>query len=154
MPAITGDTPQFITRIVVGVDRSEHSLAALRYADALAETLGATVVAVTAWTSPTGYIGLPVGPADLREEAEVRLEEAITRAFANDPPARITAEIHEGDAAEVLIRQSAAADLLVVGSRGHGGFAGLLLGSVSAQCAEHARCPVLIYHPPRDAVAA
>lgn len=153
MSAINGEAPPFISRIIVGVDRSEHSLAALRYANELAESFGATLVAVSAWTSPTGYIGLPVGPADLREEAEVRLEEAVTRAFANDPPDRITSEIHEGDAAEVLIRRSASADLLVVGSRGHGGFAGLLLGSVSAQCAEHARCPVLIYHPARGSTA-
>ena len=142
--------PPLPRRIVVGVDRSEHSLAALRYADRLAQAFGAELVAVNAWASPTSYMGLEEGPAELRERAAVRLEESVTRAFANYPPDRIATEVEEGDAATVLIQASADADLLIVGSRGHGGFAGLLLGSVSAQCVEHARCPVLVYHAQPD----
>ncbi|MDQ1560876.1 MAG: hypothetical protein QOE85_217, partial [Actinomycetota bacterium] len=52
----------------------------------------------------------------------------------------------EGNADEILIEQSRGAEMLIVGSRGHGGIAGVLLGSVSAKCAEHAHCPVLIIH--------
>lgn len=69
--------------------------------------------------------------------------------FAAERPAGMRLIVQEGNPAKVLIDHSTGAQMLVVGSRGHGGFAGLLLGSVSSKCAEHAHCPVLIVHGTR-----
>jgi nucleotide-binding universal stress UspA family protein len=66
--------------------------------------------------------------------------------FGGDRPAGLVTRVEQGGAARILIDVSQGANLLVVGSRGHGGFAGLLLGSVSSACAEHAACPVLVVH--------
>jgi nucleotide-binding universal stress UspA family protein len=74
------------------------------------------------------------------------LEDTLQAAFGDQLPAGMVAEVREGGAARVLLDAAEGASLLVVGSRGHGGFAGLLLGSVSANVAEHASCPVLIIH--------
>jgi nucleotide-binding universal stress UspA family protein len=75
--------------------------------------------------------------------------------LGDDPGVVVELLVEEGSAARVLIRESENAELLVVGSRGHGGFVGLLLGSVGQQCAAHARCPVVIVHkavaPPPEA---
>jgi nucleotide-binding universal stress UspA family protein len=79
---------------------------------------------------------------------------AVAARFGPDVPPWFSAQQIEGAAAEVLIRESRDAQMLIVGSRGHGGFAGLLLGSVSSACAEHATCAVLVLHdassPDRD----
>jgi nucleotide-binding universal stress UspA family protein len=74
------------------------------------------------------------------------LDDAISATFGNQPPAGMQRHVREGGAAKVLLETAEGATMLVVGSRGHGGFAGLLLGSVSANVAEHAKCPVLIIH--------
>lgn len=74
------------------------------------------------------------------------LDRAIATVFDADVPAELTSAVLEGITARALIEFSADADMLVLGSRGHGGFAGLLLGSVSAACAEHAKVPVLVVH--------
>jgi nucleotide-binding universal stress UspA family protein len=140
-------------RIVVGVDGSSPSLGALRHAAELGDLLRVDVVAIRAWGPQTKYMGLSSGPLDMREHALFGLEEAITRAFANRPPERVTGLIREGDPADVLISESDPHDLLVVGSRGHGSVAGIALGSVSARCAERARCSVLVYHAPTAATA-
>ncbi|MGN6131700.1 MAG: universal stress protein [Nocardioidaceae bacterium] len=132
-------------RVVVGVDGSPGSVEALRWGARVATALGATVQAVTAWHYPTTY-GAPMYMDDWRPDvdAEKVLEQALDEAFgAHRPPGLVTA-VAPGTPREVLLEASKGAQLLVVGSRGHGGFTGLLLGSVSAAVAEHAGCAVLV----------
>lgn len=134
-------------RIVVGVDGSEHSQKALRWAAFLAATFGAKLEAVTAWEYPPGYGWASVPPEwDPGRDMENVLKETLRTVFGDHPPAGIVAQVREGGAARVLLDAAEGASMLVVGSRGHGGFVGLLLGSVSANVAEHAACPVLIIH--------
>lgn len=133
-------------RIVVGVDGSDPSIDALRYAATLAEALSCPVQAVTTWVSPmTGSYHFR-GDWPPEADAESVLRGSIIDAFGDAPPPGLTKTTIGGPAARTLIELSADARMLVVGSRGRGGFAGLLLGSVSAACAEHARCPVLVVH--------
>jgi nucleotide-binding universal stress UspA family protein len=138
--------------IVVGVDGSRHSVAALRWGAYQAATLGARLEAVTAWEYPAsfGWASVP-GDWDPVKDMEKVLRDAVREAFGDRPPAGLELSVREGGAARVLIEASRGATMLVVGSRGHGGFAGLLLGSVSANVAEHASCPVLIIHGARSA---
>ena len=79
-------------------------------------------------------------------DAEKCLEVALDEAYVGNRPAGLEPIVRQGHARTVLLDAAAGAEMLVVGSRGHGGFVGLLLGSVSAACAEHARCPVLVVH--------
>jgi nucleotide-binding universal stress UspA family protein len=138
--------------IVVGVDGSRHSVEALRWGAHQAATLGAGLVAVTAWEYPTSF-GWASVPSDWDpvKDMEKVLQDAVREAFGDRPPAGLELSVREGGAARVLLEASRGATMLVVGSRGHGGFAGLLLGSVSANVAEHAPCPVLIIHGDRSA---
>ncbi|SDZ42710.1 universal stress protein [Herbiconiux ginsengi] len=132
-------------RIVVGVDGSDASIEALRRAVGIAEKFGSRVDALCVWSYPISYTPLPaVYYPD--KDAEQIAAQVATAVFGSARPDWFTTTTREGSAALVLIDESTTADLLVVGSRGHGGFAGLLLGSVSAQCAEHAHCPVLVVH--------
>ena len=138
-------------RIVVGVDGSASSEQALRWALRQAKLTGATIEAVIAWHFPFisgGYTWPPTGvlvsTTDFRKMAERMLADTVSRATSGSRPAPVTQEVLEGDAAAVLIRESAGADLLVVGSRGHGGLAEAMLGSVGQHCVHHAPCPVVI----------
>jgi nucleotide-binding universal stress UspA family protein len=138
--------------IVVGVDQSAGSLAALRFAVEEARLRQATLRVVHAWQY--GYIGAgfmegsyPLVGGDiteLQDAGEAALEATVREAIPDTDGVKIERRVLEGRPAAVLIEQSLGADLLVVGSRGHGGFAELLLGSVSHQSASHARCPVVI----------
>jgi nucleotide-binding universal stress UspA family protein len=134
-------------RIVVGVDGSAHSEQALRWAASLAAAFGARLEAVTAWDVPTSY-GFASVPPDWDPAGDMRkvLDETVRAVFGDQPPPGLHRQVREGGAAKVLIEASQGAIMLVVGSRGHGGFAGLLLGSVSSNVAEHAPCPVLVIH--------
>ena len=85
-----------------------------------------------------------VSATDFRKFAERVLADTVSRATSGDLPSPVTQEVLEGDAAAVLIRESAGAELLVVGSRGHGGLAEAILGSVGQHCVHHAACPVVI----------
>ena len=137
-------------RIVVGVDGSDSSKAALSWAVRQAELTGASVEAVIAWHYPvmlSGYAWVPVSAvedSDFESISARTLSDAI--AATADPGSRvkISTTVREGNAAQVLVDAADGADLLVVGSRGHGGFAGALLGSVSQHCAHHAPCPIVI----------
>jgi len=139
-----------VSLIVVGVDGSESARAALRFALEEGRLRGATVRAVAAWHVPPAAYGGALAPPDpgfvneLEPEARRALERALEQAGA--PPADVEVEtvVREGAPARVLLDEAADADLLVVGSRGLGGFRGLLLGSVSQQCAHHAPCPLVI----------
>ncbi|MCE7481818.1 universal stress protein [Microbacterium profundi] len=132
-------------RIIVGVDGSKSSVSALRYAAHLAAALDAPLEAVTTWTAPLvdPYLAVDWSP---EKEARDVLDVAVQDAFDKTPPVGLTRSVLHGTPAHTLIELSNSCSMLVLGSRGHGGFAGLLLGSVSAACARHARCPVLIMH--------
>lgn len=136
-----------MSRIVVGVDGSEPSKAALGWAARFSAISGGQIDAVIAWHPPASY-GFPYLPGDWNPEkdAERVLSRAVDEVFGANRPPGIRLIVREGNPAKVLIDESRDAELLVVGSRGHGGFAGLLLGSVSAHCAEHATRPVLVVH--------
>lgn len=150
-----GTTPR---EIVVGVDGSPQSRQALRWAADLAGTFGAPLTVVTAWEFPTTYgYAAPLGDWDPEDDMRTVQDEAIAGVFGDDPPRDLGRVLQSGGAARVLLEASQDSLMVVVGSRGHGGFAGLLLGSVSTVVAEHASCPVLIVHgdhqPPLTATA-
>jgi nucleotide-binding universal stress UspA family protein len=136
-------------RVVVGVDGSAESAAAMAWAGRYATAIGATVRAVMAWHFPGAVGGAPIGvaPAPVSGEVErskqAELDQAIAAGFG-DTDITIDRKVVYGHAAKVLIDESKDADLLVVGSRGYGGFSGMLLGSVSTHCVTHAACPVTV----------
>lgn len=134
--------------IVVGVDSSHGSRNALRWALAQARMTGATVHVVTAWQNPVVYDGwVPAGPDSysIAAVAEKILAETVADVVGTrDRPVDIRTAVAEGPAAQVLLTAAAGAELLVVGSRGHGAFAGMLLGSVSQHCVQHAPCAVVV----------
>lgn len=136
--------------IVVGVDGSDHAERALAWAVEEAKLRQARIRLVTAWHVPVSAYGapgfLPTVTPSLEESTRSVAEEVAAAAEERVRSAGVEAEtsVCHGQAADTLLEEAAAADLLVVGSRGHGGFAGLLLGSVSAQCAHHAPCPLVI----------
>jgi nucleotide-binding universal stress UspA family protein len=146
------EMPNSPTRIVVGVDGSEPSKNALRWAHFVATAAGTYLEAVAAWEPFTAFGWIGVGwvtvPSDWNPalDAEKLLTATVDEVFAGERPAGLQLTVREGNAAKVLLEVSVGARMLVVGSRGHGGFTGLLLGSVSAACAEHATCPVLVLH--------
>jgi nucleotide-binding universal stress UspA family protein len=137
--------------VLVGVDGSEPSVHALRWSAFLAHSMRVALTAVIAWELPgyswgiEGWAGFP-NDWDPAANAQAVLEGAIAAAFGSTAPAHLTTSVREGIAARVLLDACATSTMLVVGSRGHGGFAGLLLGSVSSACAAHATVPVLVVH--------
>ncbi|MFF4260905.1 universal stress protein [Streptomyces virginiae] len=146
---ISGPTP----RVVVGVDGSPASYAALRWAVRHARLIRARVDTVAAYDVP-GAVGwsAPAVDADFDEaQARQALDDEIQKVLLQVGDVPLAQHLIRGSAAKVLIGASVGAELLVVGSRGRGGFASLLLGSVSHQCATHASCPVVIVRPQTDA---
>lgn len=142
--------------VVVGYDGSQGAEAALHVALDEARARGAALRVVGAWHVPAPLVGSPAAPsaaARLGDDIRVGLSEALDAAVAalreQAPEVEIDTVVAEGQAVTVLTGEAAGADLLVVGSRGLGGFRELLLGSVSHQCAQHATCPVLIVPPQR-----
>lgn len=132
-------------RIVAGVDGSGPSKAALAWAARQALLTGAVVDAVIAWEFPASSDMVTVVNFDYEGIAAKVLADTIAQVAS---PATIRPKLVQGHAAKVLIDISDGAELLVVGSRGHGGFAGLLLGSVSQHCIHHAHCPVVVIRGP------
>jgi nucleotide-binding universal stress UspA family protein len=144
-----------MTRIVVGVDGSSASKKALEWAVAEAKLRDAEIDAVHSWVFPTlaEAYGLSAAiDSDLFAEVEQAARELVDREIAalGETGVPIRAHVTEGPAAQILLGAAADADLLVVGSRGRGGFSGLLLGSVSQQCAHHAPCPIVIVRAAPD----
>jgi nucleotide-binding universal stress UspA family protein len=144
-----------VEEIVVGVDGSVASDAALRFAADEAHSHRCRLVAVHSWSMPvimgSPYAAMPpIDPGELESAAKEVLARALARVL-DDPQLDVPVEevIVNGHAAETLLKRAAGARELVVGSRGRGGFAGVLLGSVSQHCAHHAPCPLVIVPAPR-----
>jgi nucleotide-binding universal stress UspA family protein len=132
---------------MVGVDGSPQSVAALQWACRRAEMCGDLVRAVCVWSlgaSGEDWRLLPGEEAEGQRRAERVLRDGVEAMRRDHPTAELETMVVQGAAARVLIEMSADADLLVLGSRGLGGFTGLLLGSVSNQCVHHAHCPVTV----------
>ncbi|MEU5154727.1 universal stress protein [Glycomyces sp. NPDC021274] len=134
-------------RIVVGVDGSGPSVRALEWAVRQARRTGAKVEAVQAWEVPTMYgSGMMVLPGgeEFDKSARQSLEAAVNHALEGKTDVEVEHHTVGGHPAKTLIDMAEGADLLVVGSRGHGGFVGSLIGSVSHYCVNHAPCPVVV----------
>jgi nucleotide-binding universal stress UspA family protein len=131
---------------VVGIDGSDTAIEALRWAVDEARRRNATVEAVYAWhqafVAPTHILG---DPAFFERDAQELLDAAI--GTADTSGVTVERKLRTGNASHALLHEAKGAALLVVGSRGRGGFTGLLLGSVSQQVAHHAPCPVVIVPP-------
>lgn len=142
-----GNTMDESNPVVVGVDGSTESIEALREGRAMAELMQAPLLVVAAWQWPAASGELPelVG-YNPEQEARQRLDETLGEAFGDGLPERLETTVQRGQPAQVLTELSRGARMLVVGSRGRGGFRGLLLGSVSSAVGAHASCPVLIMH--------
>jgi nucleotide-binding universal stress UspA family protein len=136
--------------IVVGVDGSEGSRKALAWAVAEAKLRNTQLRVVSAWELPTVYAAPGfVPPVDFDPEAYEKaasriVDSALEEQQSATQDIEIDRVVTNGHAAHVLVDASADAELLVVGSRGRGGFAGMLLGSVSQHCVQHAHCPVVV----------
>ena len=134
--------------VVVGVDGSPESVAALSWAGRYGAATGAVVWALHIWHYPTAA-GLPPGVTpesvtdEVKAEQQKELDEAIAKANL-DPAAQVESKIAYGHPAQVLINESKNVNLIVVGHRGRGGFTGMLTGSVSMQVVNHAACPVVV----------
>lgn len=139
--------------VVVGVDGSEASKQALRWAVRYARMAGVSVRAVTAWHYPAsfGWGPTPAIPEmDLEGDARQALKATVEQVVGAGEPVTIQTQVVEGPPALMLLRAAESADLLVIGSRGHGAFAGMLLGSVSQHCVHHATCPVVVIRDATD----
>jgi nucleotide-binding universal stress UspA family protein len=138
-------------RIVVGVDGSIHSKTALRWAITQARLTAATVEAVSVWQEPVligysyGGSPLPYESDSIPASAEKVLAETVADvAGQSDAPVEIRVRVARGHPVQVLLEAAGGAQMLVLGSRGHGTVAGMLLGSVSQHCVQHAPCPVVV----------
>ncbi len=132
-----------VHRVVVGIDGSDASDRALAWAATAAARTGAVLEGHC--SQGVGYLYTPRDEAQMASQRTI--DEAADRVADMAPGVTFKGVAHEGPAAKDLIDASEGADLLVVGSRGLGGFRGLLLGSVSQQCTLHARCPIVIVRP-------
>lgn len=134
--------------IVVGVDGSESSKSALQWAVQLAPLVAGEIRVIIAWEYPMmfGWEGGIPDWGNLSDNAESILKKSLESVFGNDHPKGLVSKVRQGHPTSILLEESQNAKMLIVGSRGLGGFASLLLGSVSAYCAEHAKCPVLVVH--------
>jgi nucleotide-binding universal stress UspA family protein len=142
----TPDNIERSHRIVVGIDGSDSSRAALAWAARQAALTSAPLTVIITWHYPTDY-GYPVmwlEDMDFAADAKSLLGESVSEVLGSHPKIAVTPEVVEGHPALVLVDESKDAALLVVGSRGHGEFTGMLLGSVSEFVSTHAHCPVVI----------
>jgi nucleotide-binding universal stress UspA family protein len=133
--------------IVVGVDGSETSKDALRWAARQAKRDNVALRVISAWRIPNSFYGGGVPGAierDLEAESKATLDEIIAEVVGRDGPTDITAVAIEGHPAPELVKASESAELLVVGNRGRGAFAGMLLGSISDYCVRYSSCPVVV----------
>ncbi|MER5714023.1 universal stress protein [Streptomyces sp. NPDC002132] len=133
-------------RVVVGVDGSQSSYDALRWAVRYADQIGGSVEAVAVWELP-GLYGWSGPAVDLdvdEDETRQKMTQELTDVLGAEAAGSVRTHVVHGNAADVLLRAAEGAEVLVVGSRGRGGFARALLGSVSQHVSQHASCPVVI----------
>jgi nucleotide-binding universal stress UspA family protein len=134
---------------VAAIDGSPASLDALNWAARQATLTHSTLELVMTWEWPSDYgwaITYPSG-YDPSESVAKIIEGAETTVREQYPELKIVVRVLQGHPAPILVDASKGADLLVLGSRGHGEFVGMLIGSVSEYCATHAHCPVVIHRP-------
>ncbi|HYI34547.1 MAG TPA: universal stress protein [Glaciibacter sp.] len=138
--------------IIIGVDGSDSSYTALREAVRLATALGTPLRAVAVWDHPKAMYDVYAPPPGWSPENDAQqvLDDAAKHVFGTAVPPWFSTAVRQGGAAAVLVKESRGAEMLVLGSRGHGGFVGMLLGSVSSAAVAHAPCPVLIVRRPDD----
>lgn len=139
--------------VVVGYDGSDAAGAAVGWAATQAELTGVRLELLSAWEYPTSWGNVVPLPNDFDPAADARtmLDAVVARLATEHPGLPVGSHVLEGRAEEVLVQASLHASLLVVASRGHGTFSGLLLGSVGQHCATHAQCPVLVHRHPSEA---
>ncbi|GAA4882391.1 universal stress protein [Saccharopolyspora cebuensis] len=135
-------------KIVVGVDGSAESRAALAWALRQARLTGGHLLAVRSWDGPSAGIG-EVAPDrhDLDADVARDLGEIVADVAGGEPGVHVTREVAHGHPAKALLDAAADADLLVLGNRGRGGFTAALLGSVTQYCTHYAACPVVVVRP-------
>lgn len=142
------------SRIVVGVDGSPASRAALAWAGTEAELRGAELDVVAVWAFPAyidplgGAYLLPGAMGETESREKAKLEESVIQVLGPNPSFPIRQITMCGSTTTELLTAAEGADLLVVGSRGRGGFLSLLLGSTALQCVQHAPCPAVVIHAP------
>jgi nucleotide-binding universal stress UspA family protein len=146
--------PDPVGPVLIGVDGSPEGAAAVAFACTEAALRGTDLMAVHVWGTLRDRTDLTLGPpsqdahvAQLRTEGEQVLAEALARTSASQTGVEVSRRLVRGPVRQSLIKESEGAQLLVVGARGHGGFAGLLLGSVSQAVLHHAHCPVTVVRP-------
>lgn len=145
--ALMTERGQNAHRIVVGIDGSPSSIAALEWAANQAELTGVSLEVLMTWEWLTGYGWSPIDPEfDQERVCQTALSDHLKPVREAHPGMTIHAAAIEGHPAPLLVKASEGADLLVVGSRGHGEFVGMLLGSVSEHCVTSAHCPVIVLH--------
>lgn len=148
-PATEAGTTSEEPKVVVGVDGSEPSLRALRWAAHQAALTGIPLEVVTAWTFPEhpAPLDVPVHIDNLDsliDAARVKLDEIVERVIPAHERGHVCTRVVRGDAADVLLREAERASLLVVGTRGRREMERLLLGSVSDHCVKQSHCPVTV----------
>jgi nucleotide-binding universal stress UspA family protein len=133
-------------RVAVGVDGSASSMTAVAWAAREASLLGAELELVTAWEWPLNFGAPMLLPDDFNPEKDgmALLEETEAAVRRDYPDLVVRKTVREGHAAPILVEASKGATMLVVGSRGHGAFVGMVIGSVSEHCVANAKCPVLV----------
>jgi nucleotide-binding universal stress UspA family protein len=139
-------------RVIVGVDGSASSVDALHWAVEEALLRHAEVHAVIAWSVQGGFGDVWMVSPDIDYAADARkaMDETLDHALGAHPDVAVHRHVVEGHPATALLRLAAPEDLIVLGSHGHGGFVGALIGSVSQRVASHAECPVVIVRRPKD----
>ncbi len=137
--------------VIVGVDGTENSREALRWAVEYGRRYESPVEAIAVWETPVvyGYTAIGVETSEeIEERTRLMLAETVQEAVGDD--AGVIQNIRRGDPAASLIDASESGQLLVLGTRGRGAFAGMLLGSVSQHCVAHARCPFVVVPEQED----
>ena len=142
-----------IKKILVGIDGSDKSIEALKWASELASSLGAHLDVITTWQTPFPVVelislGFNLDTFEINDRpmeiAELRIAKVIKQVYGNIKPPGVGQIVAEGYPGRVLVEKSKAVDLLVLGNRGHSPAVETLLGSVSQHCLAHAKCPVVI----------
>ena len=147
---LTGTQDHLPGAVVVGYDGSDASSGAVDWAAAEAERTGNRLELVTAWEYPASWgtvIPLP-NDYDPAADAQAMVDPVVDQLHTSHPTLRIHAHVVEGHPSDVLREASRHASLLVVASRGHSTFSGMVLGSVSQFCVTHAACPVVVFRRP------